>query len=67
MKSPTPMWQRTLIEAGKTAVFLASFFVLGTFINGVINFQPAAMLILGMLLALAIVILREYWHAWRTR
>lgn len=67
MKPPTPMWQRTLIEAGKTAVFLASLFLFFTFVEGVINFQPAAMLILGMLLALGIVILREYWHAWRTR
>jgi len=62
-----PLWARTLIEAGKTAVFLASFFALGTFINGAIHFQPGAMLILGMLIALGAVIAYEYWREWRTR
>ena len=65
--TPRPMWARTLTEAGMTTVVLASLVLFIIFLNGVLAFHPAAMLILGMLLTLAIVILREYWHAWRTR
>lgn len=61
------MWARALIEAGKTTVFLA-FVILGiTWIDGVINFQPGALIILGLMLTLAIAILREYWLDWRRR
>ena len=43
------MWARALIEAGKTTVFLASLFALGTFIYGVVHFQLGALIVLAML------------------
>jgi hypothetical protein len=68
--TPHPMWARALIEAGKTAVFLASFFALGTFIYGVVHFQLGALIVLAMLLAIGIAILIGYindWREWRHR
>lgn len=62
--SMTYLLVRTL---ARFAVAAAGFFVAGTLIAGAVAFQPGALLVLGMLGALAIVILFEYWHDWRNR
>jgi glycerol uptake facilitator-like aquaporin len=66
-QTPHPMWARALIEAGKTAVFLAFVILAITWIDGVLTFQPGALIILALILALAVAIAREYWHEWRDR
>jgi hypothetical protein len=65
MKPPTPMWQRTLIEAGKTSVFLASFFVIWTIGYGAVRFQPGALIVVGIGLLIGLGILIGYVHEWR--
>lgn len=67
MKTKQPIWARTLIEAGKTAVFLASFLLFWTFVQGAINFQPGALLVLGLLATLGVILLIDEYRRWRNR
>lgn len=59
------MWARALIEAGKTTVFLASLFLLGVFVYGVVHFQLGALIVLAMLLIIGAAILTGYINNWR--
>lgn len=65
-KQHRTLWARALIEAGKTTIFLALLILGIIWIEAVAAHNPAATLILGILIAYGSVILRDYWREWRT-